>query len=124
MSRRIRVPRELAVLMTAYNAEKTIRRALDSLRRNREPFDLLIVDDCSGRPLAEFLGPMGEGVEIVRPEKNLGVAGAKNFGLERLLAEPYQFVAMMDADDISHPDRLTKQVAFLKAHPNVALVGA
>jgi glycosyltransferase involved in cell wall biosynthesis len=110
--------------MTAYNAEKTIRRALDSLRRNSEPFDLLIVDDCSRRPLAEFLGPLDEGVEIVRPEKNLGVAGAKNFGLERLLAKPYQFVAMMDADDISHPDRLTKQVAFLKAHPNVALVGA
>jgi glycosyltransferase involved in cell wall biosynthesis len=121
---RFRLPRELAVLLTAYNAEKTIRRALDSLRRNSEPFDLLIVDDCSRRPLAEFLGPPGDGVEIVRPDKNLGVAGAKNFGLKRLLAEPYQFVAMMDADDISHPERLAKQVAFLKAHPDVALVGA
>ena len=115
---------ELVVLMTAYNAESTIRRALDSLARNREPFDLLIVDDCSRRPLAEFLGPMGEGVEIIRPDKNLGVAGAKNFGLERLLAKPYKFVAMMDADDISHPERLAKQAAFLEAHPDIALVGA
>ncbi len=123
------MPRELAVLMTAYNAEPTIRRALDSLARNREPFDLLIVDDCSRRPLAEFLGaeflgPVGEGVEIIRPEKNLGVAGAKNFGLKRLLGKPYEFVAMMDADDISHPDRLAKQAAFLRARPDIALVGA
>jgi glycosyltransferase involved in cell wall biosynthesis len=120
----MRVPRELAVLMTAYNAEKTIRRALDSLGRNGEPFDLLIVDDCSRRPLAEFLGPVGDGVEIIRPDRNLGVAGAKNFGLQRLLAKPYQFVAMMDADDISHPERLAKQVAYLAAHPDIALVGA
>ena len=115
---------QLAVLMTAYNAEKTIRRALDSLGRNVEPFDLLIVDDCSRGPLAEFLGPMGEGVEIIRPPRNLGVAGAKNFGLERLLAGPYEFIAMMDADDICHPERLAKQVAYLRAHPEIALVGA
>ena len=115
--------RELAVLMTAFNAEKTIRRALDSLARNTEPFDLIIVDDCSRRPLAEFLGPVGDGVEIIRPDNNLGVAGAKNFGLDRLLARPYEFVAMMDADDISHPERLAKQVAFLKTHPDIALVG-
>jgi glycosyltransferase involved in cell wall biosynthesis len=118
------LPRELAVLMTAYNAEKTIRRALDSLARNSEPFDLLIVDDCSRRPLAEFLGPVEDGVEIIRPDANLGVAGAKNFGLKRLLAKPYEFVAMMDADDISHPERLAKQMAFLKSHREVAVVGA
>jgi glycosyltransferase involved in cell wall biosynthesis len=123
-SRRKQLSRELAVLMTAYNAERTIRRALDSLGRNSELFDLLIVDDCSRRPLAEFLGPLGDGVEIVRPNRNLGVAGAKNFGLKRLLAQPYEFVAMMDADDISHPERLAKQMAFLKAHPDIALVGA
>ena len=123
-SRRIRVSRELAVLMTAYNAEKTIRRALDSLARNAEPFDLLIVDDCSRLPLAEFLSSAGDGVEIIRPHENLGVAGAKNFGLARLLAKPYDFIAMMDADDISHPERLAKQVAFLKTHPDIGLVGA
>ena len=116
--------RELAVLMTAYNAEKTIRRALDSLARNAEPFDLLIVDDCSRLPLAEFLSSAGDGVEIIRPHENLGVAGAKNFGLARLLAKPYDFIAMMDADDISHPERLAKQVAFLKTHPDIGLVGA
>jgi glycosyltransferase involved in cell wall biosynthesis len=112
-----------------WHAKAWLGRALDSLARGGEPFDLLIVDDCSRRPLAEFLGaeflgPVGDGVEIIRPEKNLGVAGAKNFGLERLLAKPYKYVAMMDADDISHPERLARQAAFLEAHPDVALVGA
>jgi glycosyltransferase involved in cell wall biosynthesis len=124
----IYMTRQLVVLMTAYNAEATIRRALDSIARNGRSFDILIVDDCSERPLAEFLSrdyldSLGS-VEIIRPERNLGVAGAKNFGLERLLAKPYEYVAMMDADDVSRPERLAKQVAFLEAHPEVALVGA
>jgi hypothetical protein len=91
--------------MTAYNAEKTICRALDSLGRNAEPFDLLIVDDCSRLPLAEFLGPAGDGVEIIRPDKNLGVAGAKNLGLARLLAKPYEFTPTTSAIPSGSPSR-------------------
>ena len=41
--------------------------------------------------------------------------GQRISGSQRLLAKPYEFVAMMDADDISHPERLAKQVAFLKS---------
>jgi hypothetical protein len=39
------------------------------------------------------------------------------------LARPYEFVAMMDADDVCRAERLDRQVTFLKAHPDVALVG-
>jgi glycosyltransferase involved in cell wall biosynthesis len=118
------MPTELAVLMPAYNAEKTIGRAIESLSCNAVPFDLLIVDDCSRIPVADVVGDRRPGIEIVRLEHNLGVAGAKNFGLTRLLAKPYEFVAMMDADDVSHPDRFAKQIAFLNANPQVALVGS
>jgi len=118
------MPPELAVLMTAYNAEKTICKAVESLRRDPEPFDLLIVDDCSRIPVAEIIGPTDAKIQIIRPQKNLGVAGAKNFGLKRLLAENYEFLAMMDADDVCLGQRLAKQVAFLKANPQVAVVGA
>ena len=115
--------RRLAVLMTAYNAEKTIGKAIESLKRDTEPFDLLIVDDCSRLPVAEVIGAGDPGIEIIRPPRNLGVAGAKNFGLRHLLAGNYAFVAMMDADDICIPGRLAKQAAFLSQNPDVALVG-
>jgi glycosyltransferase involved in cell wall biosynthesis len=115
--------RKLVVLMTAYNAEKTIGRAIESLFLNSEPFDLLIVDDCSRIPVTELVAKTTRNIDIVRCEKNLGVAGAKNFGLERVLTRPYEFVAMIDADDVCRPNRLDKQLAFLTAHRQVALVG-
>jgi glycosyltransferase involved in cell wall biosynthesis len=117
------MPPDLAVLMTAYNAEKTIAQAIESLKTDAEPFDLLIVDDCSRIPLAEIVGKDAS-IEIVRPERNLGVAGAKNFGLRRLLDRPYEFIAMMDADDVATSQRLHKQASFLRANPDVALVGS
>ena len=116
--------RSLPVLMTAYNAERTIGRAIESLKRDPEPFDLLIVDDCSKIPVAELFGATDPNVEIIRPIRNLGVAGAKNFGLKHLLAGEYEFVAMMDADDMCVAGRLAKQVFFLKQNPDVALVGS
>jgi glycosyltransferase involved in cell wall biosynthesis len=115
---------ELAVIMPAYNAERTIGRAVESLMLNAEPFDLLIVDDCSRRPVAEALGDLPPNVEILRLEKNRGYAGASNAGLRHLLAKDYAFIAVQDADDVSAPNRLAKQVAFLNAHPEIALVGS
>jgi len=110
--------------MTAYNAEKTVGRAIESLKRDPEPFDLLIVDDCSRLPVADVVGAIDPNIEIIRPAQNLGVAGAKNFGLEHLLAGQYEFVAMMDADDVCIAGRLAKQVSFLRQNPDVALVGS
>jgi len=110
--------------MTAYNAEKTIGKAIESLRSDSEPFDMLIVDDCSRIPLADLVAAIDKTIEVVRPQKNLGVAGAKNFGLRQLLDKDYEFIAMMDADDVCRERRLAKQAAFLRANPDVALVGS
>ena len=114
---------EVAVIMPAYNAERTIRRAVESLVGNAHPFDLLVVDDCSRIPVAEVLGPLPANVEVLRLERNAGVVGARNAGVSRLLARNYVFIGVLDADDVSHPDRLARQVAFLKANPGIALVG-
>ncbi len=114
---------EVAVLMPAYNADKTIRAAVDGILASTIPCDLYIVDDCSRVPVAECLGPL-PGVEIMRLEQNHGLAGALNAGLRRILPLNYRYIARMDADDIAYPDRLAKQVEFLNAHPNVAVVGS
>jgi len=117
------VTHEVAVIMPAYNAEGTIRRAVESLMRNAHPFDLLVVDDCSRIPVTEVLKPLPANVEVLRLERNSGVVGARNAGVARLLGKTYEFIGVMDADDVSHPDRLARQVAFLTSHPDIALVG-
>lgn len=113
---------ELAVIMAAYNSEKTIKKAVSSITAGTCPCDIYIVDDCSRIPVSDVLGKIPN-VEIIRLQKNLGPAHASNVGLERILARSYKYVAKMDADDISYSDRLAKQAAFLDRHPNVAAVG-
>jgi glycosyltransferase involved in cell wall biosynthesis len=114
---------EVAVLMAAYNADKTIREAVDSILASTVPCDLFVVDDGSRIPLAEHLGSM-RGVEIIRLERNCGLAAALNIGLQRILPLNYKYVARMDADDISYPHRFAAQVAFLEKHPDIGLVGS
>lgn len=113
---------EIAVIMAAYNSEKTIKKAVSSITAGTCACDIYIVDDCSRVPVSDVLGKIPN-VEIIRLEKNQGPARASNVGLKRILARSYKYVAKMDADDISYSDRLAKQAAFLDQHPNVAAVG-
>jgi glycosyltransferase involved in cell wall biosynthesis len=118
------MPHQVAVLMAAYNAEKTIREAVDSLLRSTIPCRIYIVDDCSKIPVADVIGNYDpDRIEIIRLEKNGGPAAARNAGLARILEDGHDFVAVMDADDKSHPERLAKQVSYLLANPKVAVVG-
>ncbi len=110
--------------MAAYNAESTIAQAVTSLLDGTQPCKIYIVDDCSRVPVADVIAaPDPDRVEIIRLERNAGPAGARNAGLARILANGHAFVAIMDADDVSHPERLAKQAAYLAAHPDVAAVG-
>ena len=117
------MPQQIAVLMAAYNAEKTLSQAVDSLLRGTHPCKIYVVDDASSTPVADLIAPDPERIEVIRLERNAGPAGARNAGLARILANGHEYVAIMDADDVAHPDRLAKQAAFLAANPQVAAVG-
>jgi glycosyltransferase involved in cell wall biosynthesis len=114
---------QVAVLMAAYNADATIRAAVDSVLASTMPCDLYIVDDCSRVPVSEVLGTPA-GVTHIRLARNHGLAAALNAGLKHILPCGYKYIARMDADDISYPHRLATQFAFLEAHPDVGLVGS
>lgn len=112
----------IAVLMPAYKAEKTIQKALDSLKANAEPHDVIVVDDGSPVLLRDVLPPQPN-ITILRPDHNLGVTGATNFGLRYILDRSYEFIARLDSDDAVSADRLMLQRQFLDAHPDVVMVG-
>jgi glycosyltransferase involved in cell wall biosynthesis len=114
---------EIAVLMAAYNAERTIRRSLEALLADPQPKRVFIIDDCSETPVAQIVDPLPDNVEIIRLAQNCGPAEARNAGLARILNEDYQFIAIRDADDVCRPNMLAKQVAFLEANPHVGIVG-
>ena len=117
----------VVVLMAAYDAAGTIAEAASSILDNTLAADLLIVDDCSPRPMADALAHLvathGERLRVVRMPVNSRQSSCLNTALFEVLPKGYEFVALMDADDIALPQRLAEQVAFLDAHPDVGAVG-
>jgi glycosyltransferase involved in cell wall biosynthesis len=109
--------------MAAHNADGTIRQAVNSLLTGTLPCHLVVIDDCSQVPVESVLGPSSDRVEVIRLAANAGPAAARNVGLAHILDRDYEYVAIMDADDVAHPERLAKQVAFLDRHPDVGAVG-
>lgn len=113
----------VAVVMAAYNAEKTIRAAVDGLLSTRIPYDIYIVDDCSTVPVSSYMSGISDRITVLRTKQNAGPARARNEALQRVLQGPYDLVAVMDADDIAEPGRIDRQAAFMRANPDIGASG-
>lgn len=117
-----KLPR-LSVLLPVFNAADTLNEALESLRRQTfRDFEIVALDDGSTdstpRLLAAWAAREPRLRVVRRPHR--GIVAALQAGLALCRAP---LVARMDADDIALPQRLAAQVAFLEAHPQVAVVG-
>ncbi len=114
---------KISVLMSVYNAEKYLSEAIDSiLSQTLGDFELILVDDASSDGssgiMARYAARDARIVPLKNPE-NLGLTKSLNRGLAVARGE---YVARMDADDISVPERFEKQAAFLDAHPDYSFV--
>lgn len=113
---------KVSVILPAYNAEKYINEAVDSiLAQTFRDFELIVINDCSRDRTEELLLAYTDPrLVYLKNEVNLGVAGTLNKGLSVAKGE---YIARMDADDISLPQRFEMQVAYLDAHPDTAVLG-
>lgn len=104
----------ITVIMPAYNAEATIRHAVDSiLSQTWRNIELIIVDDCSGDSTWNILVELAredERIKILRNVENVGPYVSKNLALRAATGE---YVTGQDADDWSHPQRLERDVKYL-----------
>jgi glycosyltransferase involved in cell wall biosynthesis len=117
----MKVPR-VTVLMPVYNAQTTLREAIDSiLGQTFTDFEFLIIDDGSSDSSADIIRSYDDPrIRFIQNDRNLKLTSTLNKGLD--LADG-EYVARMDADDISQPERLARQVDFLDVHPEVGIVG-
>ena len=110
---------QVAVVMPVYNAERFLRESMDSvLGQTFSDFVFLVCDDGSGDgslSILEEYACRDKRVRILSNERNLGTAGTRNRLLAALPADCV-YVAIMDADDVCMPDRLERQLEFLKSH--------
>jgi len=113
---------KVTVLMPVFNGEQYLREALQSiLSQTFGDFEFLIIDDGSTDRSVEIIHSYHDPrIHLVRNEKNRGVIAALNRGIELAHGE---YVARMDCDDISLPQRLHRQVAFMDTHPEIGVCG-
>ena len=103
----------VSVLMPVYNTALYLREAMDSmLSQTFTDFELIVLDDCSPDNAEEILDTYDD-PRIVRykGEKNVGLSNVLNIGIDMARGK---YIARMDSDDISMPNRLNVQVDYLE----------
>jgi glycosyltransferase involved in cell wall biosynthesis len=121
--------KKIAVLLPVYKNDSIdfLKKSVGSiLEQTIRDFHIYIgVDGPVGPNLDECLKTFDQEINItvVRFEVNRGLACVLNDLLDICFKEGYEYIARMDADDISLPDRLEKQLRFLQEHPEIDVVG-
>jgi glycosyltransferase involved in cell wall biosynthesis len=119
----IEIPVKISVIMPVYNAEKYLAEAIQSiLNQSYRDFELLILNDGSKDSSAQIARGFESDprVKLIDRKDNWGLVRTLNDGLERSMGE---FIARMDADDISLPDRFMKQINLMEQSPEIGICG-
>jgi glycosyltransferase involved in cell wall biosynthesis len=109
--------------MSVYNGEKYLGEAVTSiLEQTFTDFEFLIIDDASTDRTPEILQKYKDPrINTIRNPENFGLTKSLNIGLKRAKGE---YIARMDADDVSLDHRLETQITFMDAHPEISICGS
>lgn len=115
---------KISVVVPVYKPqEEHLRAAVESiLSQSFGDFELLMLDDCPQDRTAEtIIRSYGDSrIRYVRNSENLGISASRNKLLEMAQGE---YIAVMDHDDVSLPERFARQAAYLDEHPSVGVTG-
>lgn len=112
----------ISVVMPVYNGEKYLREAIDSiLNQTCTDFEFIILNDASTDETEEIILSYDDPrITYARNETNLQIANTLNKGIA--LAKG-KYIARMDADDISLPERFERQIKFMEDNPDIDVCG-
>lgn len=114
----------ISVLLPVYNAERFLRPAIESiLNQTYEHFELIIVNDCSqdaSLHIANEYARQDNRVIVASNPENLKLSKTLNYAIQMSKGK---YLARMDADDISAPSRLEKQVGEMEKNVDIVVVG-
>lgn len=107
----------VSIIVPVYRAASYIAETIEMvIRQTYKNWELILVDDCSPDNSAEIIHGMqssheDESIRLIRKERNEGAAKARNTGIE---AAKGRYIAFLDADDIWLPEKLERELAFMK----------
>jgi glycosyltransferase involved in cell wall biosynthesis len=113
----------ISVIMPVFNAEKYIHEAIESiLNQTFTDFEFIIINDgSSDASQSIILGYKDPRIKLFNNDFNMGLVFSLNKGIRYAKGK---YIARMDADDISLPDRFETQLAYLEQYNDYALVGS
>ncbi|MBA4319137.1 MAG: hypothetical protein C0412_12120 [Flavobacterium sp.] len=115
----------ISVIMPVYNGAFFLRDAIESiLNQGFTDFEFIIINDGSKDDSASIINEYvkkDSRIRFINQEQNSGLIDVLNMGLSLAKGE---YIARMDADDISHPKRFDLQCRFLDSHPDIGVVGS
>ncbi|MCR0523018.1 MAG: glycosyltransferase family 2 protein [Clostridium sp.] len=114
----------VSILMAAYNSEKYISEAIESvLAQSYKNWELIICDDCSNDStlqISKKYSHIDPRIKVIRNKENSGQATARNNAFKNCTGS---YIAILDSDDRFHSDKIKIQVDFLMKNINVGFVG-
>jgi glycosyltransferase involved in cell wall biosynthesis len=113
---------KITVLMSVYNGGSFLGPAIESiLGQSHADFEFIVIDDGSSDGSADTIASYRDRrLRVIRHPENAGLAARLNQGFA---VASGRYIARMDADDISMPERLERQITFMQAHPYVGACG-
>ncbi len=113
---------ELSVAMAVHNGERFLRESIRSiLCQTYDSFELIVVDDCSSDGTRNIISDLRDDrLVLLRNDRRQGQTHCLN---QALTQSRGRYVARQDADDVSLPTRLEKQMAYLSKNPDIVLLG-
>jgi len=108
-----------SVIIPTYNRKEYVRQAIDSVMlQTFTDYEIIVVDDGSTDDTEKALARYGAKIRYFR-QKNQGESAARNYGLDIARGK---YIAFLDDDDVWLPHKLERQVSYLGAHPDTAMV--
>lgn len=99
---------KVSILMNAYNAQKYLKEAIDSIyAQTFKDWEIIFIDNCSTDNTKEIARSYDEKLKYYSTDKNISLGAARNFGLQFVTGE---YLAFLDTDDIWMPEKLEKQL--------------
>lgn len=114
---------QISIIMPAYNAEKYVAEAINSiLAQTFTDFEFIIINDASADSTKNIIESFQDPrIKLINNEQNQGVAKSLNIGIS---AAKGKYIARMDADDISLPQRFQTQFDFMEQNPDIDICGS
>ncbi len=118
------MPPTVSAIMSVYNSAAFLEKAVASVQSQTvEDWELIAIDDGStddSLQILERLKASDPRIQILRMPQNSGAGAARDDAIQQATGS---YIAVADADDLCEPDRFEKQIAFLKAHPDIVGAG-